>query len=146
MSFCDCIPPLPGPEREGFRNHLSCRKCGRLIDEEILSSDQNLRAFFDDIARALPAITPAFHDLRFQCELREHAGRGHFGLKYLARDNLAEGREEEADGLTYIYLDLLRCQREGWDEDRDLAQTEAYHLYKAYEANRRRAERRRGSP
>lgn len=143
MKGCNCPAPY---ESSDSRKAGTCNRCGKLINPEHLSSDSNVREFFDNFARGLPTITPAFHDLRRQCELRERAGRSQFGLRYLGRDNQREGLEEEADGVNYVYFDLLKCDREGIDPDLDLAMTEAYHLYKAYEANRRRAERRRGAP
>lgn len=143
MRGCNCPAPY---ESSDSRKAGTCNRCGKIINPDILSTDKNVREFFDNFARSLPTITPAFHDLRYQAELRERRGREEFGLRYLARDNLAEGREEEQDGVLYVYLDLLQCKRNGEDTDLDLAMTEAYHLYKAYEANRRRAERRKGSP
>ena len=47
---------------------------------------------------------------------RELAGRKEFGLRYLDRNNYAEGREEASDGVNYSMYAWLRGRRFGVED------------------------------
>ena len=140
---CTCPQPRisPNPRLAG-----SCVVCGKLIAPELLEPDERLTEFFDRLEGVVIAsagrLPETFAAFRRQCKDRESAGRGEFGLSFLSRDNLAEGREEAADGAIYSWLEALKLERCGEDPDLQLALSEAFHLFKFYEANLERSARR----
>jgi len=145
---CDCPTPHPHPNP---RLPDDCVSCGFWINPEAdwVSSDKTVAEFFGRLAEAaFPGEAPeGFESFRRQCEARERAGRGSFGFAYASRDNLAESVEELSDFVIYLLLDGLKHRRNGGgDEDLELALTGAMHAFRAYEATRHLAARRRGSP
>lgn len=145
---CQCPAPSESadPRTEG-----ECAKCGRPIDSELINPDRQLAAFFDHLEAAARGAgkkaPPIFVAFREHCEMRERIGRERFGVGYLAKDNAAEALEECCDTAIYMALDAIRYSRQhGEDADLSLALTAAFHAYRSYEAVRRLAAKRRGSP
>jgi hypothetical protein len=133
MSNCRCQSPRLNDRRAGF-----CRRCGNRLSPRWLSSDETLAAFQTEVAR-LPGVTPG---ILIDSHRRERAGRDEFGLKYLGRDNCAEGLEEAADLLNYAFFQWLNDRRAGVEEiDPDLLDA-AHHAALAYAALERK--RRKG--
>jgi hypothetical protein len=133
MSNCRCQSPRLNDRRAGF-----CRRCGNRLSPRWLSSDETLAAFQTEVAR-LPGVTPG---ILIDSHRRERAGRDEFGLKYLGRDNPAEGLEEASDLLNYAFFDWLNDRRTGVEEiDPDLLDA-AHHAALAYAALERK--RRKG--
>jgi hypothetical protein len=118
-SFCRCPEPAMNERRPDF-----CRRCGVRHNPRIVSSDRTMAEFFARLAD-LPGVNPA---AMLEARDRELAGRDTFGLKYLARDNVAEGCEEAADGLIYAALEWLKDRRTG-EEDMDPALLDAAHHF-----------------
>jgi hypothetical protein len=133
MSNCRCQSPRLNDRRAGF-----CRRCGQRLNPRWLSSDETLAAFQTEVAR-LPGVTPG---ILIDSHRRERAGRDEFGLRYLGRDNCAEGLEEAADLLNYAFFQWLNDRRAGVEEiDPDLLDA-AHHAALAYAALERK--RRKG--
>jgi hypothetical protein len=129
MSNCRCQSPRLNDRRAGF-----CRRCGNRLSPRWLSSDETLAAFQTEVAR-LPGVTPG---ILIDSHRRERAGRDEFGLKYLGRDNCAEGLEEAADLLNYAFFTWLNDRRAGVEEiDPDLLDA-AHHAALAYAALERK--------
>ena len=129
MSHCRCEHPRENSSRPGW-----CRRCGVGLSPEWLSNDANLAAFQAEVAK-LPSVNAG---ILIDSHRRERAGRVEFGLKYLGRDNAAEGLEEAADGLNYAYFCWLNDRRAGTEEiDPDLL-TAAHHFALAHQALERR--------
>jgi hypothetical protein len=75
--------------------------------------------------------------------LRERAGRSQFGLKYLGRDNAAEGQEEAADGVNYCAFEWLNDRRAGTEDIAPDLLIAAHHFALAHAALERRRHRDR---
>jgi hypothetical protein len=105
---------------------------GRILDEDPIVTPAN--------------VNPAWHQFKAHCESRELAGRKTFGHSFHARRNLWEAREEAADGANYCAFQGLVDLRQGYDEDRDLLLTAAYHFYEAYETLLQIQSKRHGAP
>lgn len=140
---CDCEIPRPYPTPH--KAH-TCVRCLGEIKPEWKSTDKNLAAFFGRLEEAAPDTTLWLNEFRGHCEQREHAGRESFGYEYLRRDNPTEATEEACDGAIYMYLDGLRCLREGKEEDADVRLTAAFHFAKAHYYSRMLLAKRRGNP
>ncbi len=132
MSHCRCARPSMNERRPDF-----CRRCGVKHDQRILSSDETLAEFQAQVAK-LPGVTPG---ILIDSHRRERAGRVEFGLKYLGRDNCAEGLEEAVDGLNYACFDWLNDRRAGAKEIDPELLTAAYHFALAYAALERKRRR-----
>ncbi len=145
MSLRECECPRPvakvKPGRERF-----CERCGFYLGDSWRSSDANLDRFFNSLTSCqnVPITVADFEGL---CDRREREGRDKFKFAYLDRDNISEAAEEAADLALYMYLDLLKAEREGnGDEGRDLAMTVAFHAAQAYDALARLRQKRNHSP
>ena len=132
MSHCRCERPSLNERRPDF-----CRRCGVKHDPRILSSDETLAEFQTEVAK-LPGVTPG---ILIDSLNRERAGRVEFGLKYLGRDNCAEGLEEAADGFNYAFFDWLNDRRAGAREIDPELLTAAHHFALAYAALERKRRR-----
>lgn len=149
---CTCAPPIPGYERPNHRDHLSCRKCGRLIDERLLNPDPLIRDFFDHLECGAPKkpngeAEEVWQAFRRQCELREKAGRPTFGYRFLGRDNCADALEEAADFGIYMFLEQLKLLYTRGDELAiSVALQGAHHAYEAYRCACVVREKVHGSP
>jgi hypothetical protein len=147
---CRCLKPQPA---KNPRKLHDCEKCGYHIPPEWLRIDAQVTEFFDRLAESQfpygadgELVTPDWwDDFRSHCKLREWSGREKFGLDYLARDNPVEATEEATDGALYMLLDGLRAQREGWDEEKDVALTCAFHFAQAHRYARMMLAKRRGN-
>lgn len=120
---CDC--PVPADHKDfhaGFRDGW-CRNCGRKLNPDWLSTDENFNRFFDHLA-ATPGVHPEFVE---HCRRRELAGRPEFGCLFLDRENEIEGCEEVADFANYMMFSLLRRRREGRHENTAKALEAARH-------------------
>jgi hypothetical protein len=150
---CKCREPHQGPDP---RRAKSCLSCGKLIDldAEWAVNDRTHNAFLDRVEEALAESEqwpddeppPEWLHFRYLALSREQAGRKHFGLSYLGRDNIAEGAAEASDGLNYTYFDTCQAIRHGDDVEWDLILTAAYHDFMAYRTRLRLRGRRHGSP
>lgn len=147
MSAAHCECPEP-QESVDDRKAGSCIKCGKLIDAAVLSSDPNIRGFYDRLESTFPGKAPVgFAEFRRQAEAREREGRSLFGLRYLRRPNLREAKEEGSDGGNYFYMDMLQNRHlTGRDDDMDLVLEGAWHAFKMHEVAQQLSARRRGSP
>lgn len=141
MSYCRCEHPRLNNRRPDY-----CRCCGVRHLPASISSDETMGEFFARLAD-LPGITaPAL----IHAQQRERAGRKEFGLRYLGRNNAAEGCEEAGDGLVYSALEWLNDRRVGIEDiDPDLLDA-AHHFALAHAALERRqhtvaTERRRAA-
>lgn len=146
---CTCARPRPASDP---RHSGSCNACGRIIPTGIPDEEKaQLHRFYDELARRIfPGEPPVdFEALRLECERRHAEGLDRFGYApdaWRGRDNMVEGTNEEQDGLNYIAFDCFQHGGVEGDPEIALAFEEARHLYLAYECNRKRAARRRGSP
>lgn len=122
-----CICDYPRPK--GWRPS-ECIQCGRFIDPSYVSNDANLNEFFNHLA-SIPGVSPDFVE---KCKARERAGRDEFGLKYLGSDrhNPKESHEEAADFAMYLYLHLLKCQRNGTYQDTATVMEACAHVASAW--------------
>ena len=150
MRICACPTPIESinPRKKG-----KCVRCCSSLDPEWDQTDENFRAFWDRVEASYPGwqaplYEPPDHQqtLRLQTMHREAAGRGNFGHAYLSRDNLREAREEIADCLMYLYLDTLRCKRDGMDPEWDVTLEIAEDLLSAYEKFDKLRHKHRGAP
>ena len=150
LTYCPCDEPVRStdPRREG-----SCSKCGYRFDPAWDQTDAGFRAFWDRIESSFPGWQNPFYEppdtqqtLRLQTMHRERSGRKQFGYAYLSRDNLKEAREEIADCLMYLYLDTLRCERDGMDPEWDVTLSIADDLLSAYEKFDKLRHKHRGTP
>jgi len=132
VSHCRCPSP-----RQNHRRPAFCSQCGVGLDPKWISSDENLAVFLTRLAD-LPGVTPAG---LLHAQTRERAGRVEFGLKYLGRDNIAEGQEEAADGSMYAYLEWLNDRRRGAVSIDPELLTAAHHFSLAHAALERRGSR-----
>lgn len=145
---CSCKVPVRAADP---RSQTGCLKCCKTIDPELLAPAKEVKAFFDHLeagakgrAKKAPADFVAF---RHQCEAREIAGREHFGLSYLSKDNCADALEESADAAIYMVLETVKQVHQDGDEaDRSLALAAAWHSYLAFQCARQLSAKRRGSP
>lgn len=132
---CDCAPPQPGHEREGHRDHLSCTRCGRLIDERLVEPDAYIQGVFDHVESSAPKVgtepEPVWQAFRRQCEYRERTGRPTFGYRFMGRDNCADALEELADYTIYMLLEQLKMNLQG-GEPQATAYQGIWHAYMAY--------------
>ena len=134
MSYCQCEHP-----RQNDRRPAYCRCCGVQLDPRWVSSDEVMLGFYQRISD-FPGVGPHVILAALQ---RARAGRAHFGLKYLGRDNAAEGQEEAADGVNYCAFEWLNDRREGTEDvDPDLLDA-AHHFAQAHAALERRRHRDR---
>lgn len=154
-SSCGCERPVRSldPRREG-----ACAKCGLAFDPEWDQSDSNFQAFWERIESSYPGWRSRWvpnweppdeqQTLRLQTQHRERAGRGQFGYDYLSpqRNNLREAREELADALLYVYLDTLKCKRDGMDPEWDVVLEIADDLLSAYGKLDQLRVKHRGAP
>jgi hypothetical protein len=129
MSHCRCERPSLNDRRPDF-----CRRCGVKHSPRILSSDTTLAEFQAEVAK-LPGVTPGIFTDSFR---RERAGRVEFGLKYLGRDNCAEGLEEAADGFNYACFAWLNDRRAGTEAIDPELLTAAHHFALAHAALERK--------
>jgi hypothetical protein len=131
--FCRCERPRLNDRRPGY-----CRSCGIGLNPKWLSGDETLAEFQKEVAR-LPGVTPG---ILIDSHRRERAGRYEFGLRYIGRDNCAEGLEEASDLLNYAFFDWLNDRRAGTEEiDPDLLEA-AHHAALAYAALERKRRKR----
>jgi hypothetical protein len=129
VNHCRCEHPRENSRRPGW-----CQRCGKSFDPKWISSDNTLAEFQTEIAK-LPGVTPG---ILIDSHRRERAGRGEFGLRYLGRDNCAEGMEEAVDGLNYSCFTWLNDRRAGVEDiDPDLLDA-AHHFALAYAALERK--------
>jgi hypothetical protein len=134
MSHCRCQSPRLNERRPEY-----CRTCGVRLNPRWVSSDDTLAAFQTEVAR-LPGVTPG---ILIDSHRRERAGRVEFGLRYLGRDNCAEGLEEASDLHNYAFFDWLNDRRSGVEEiDPDLLDA-AHHAALAYAALERKRRKRK---
>lgn len=141
MSECACSVPEPTTDR--LNGQPNCLRCGRVLGEAWLSSDEKLDDFFD--ALELWGDRPTLESLRYLCHAREQEGRAAFKLQYLGRDNTKAADEEGADGVIYSYLETLKNRRAGDPETDDIELYHAAHAFsKAYEHLARYRLRKRG--
>jgi hypothetical protein len=142
---CACIPPREGPDP---RSKGSCVRCGKLIDQEALSTDETHAQFTGRLRSCFPGPPPTGFDDFCQTALeRARGGREEFGHSHLDRDNCMEAEDEATDLLNYMHFDVLKAEREGYGEqDIDLALSTAFYAWKAFESARKLAAKRRGSP
>lgn len=101
---CQCDVPQLRAYKGG-----NCQRCARLLDDEYLSNDDNLREFFG-LLEDIPGISREILEIAAE---REKMGRGRYGLKYLGSNNVEEAVEEVADLIIYCYLHWLRARRDG---------------------------------
>jgi hypothetical protein len=142
---CACLEPIEAADPR----HTACLRCGQRIDPDILSTDTTLTRFFDRLQQGGFPGKPSesFRVFRAESEGREKRGRRLFGLKYLRKENCQEACEEAADIGIYMHLDVLcHARKHDSEEDIDLALTAAWHAFKAHEAARLLASKRRGGP
>lgn len=149
---CACEKPR---EPVDPRHKGSCM-CGKRIDPAALSTDENVRAFFDRLTEGIFPYDKlaktwkpdrAFEEFRCLCEARERAGRDTFGLAYLARKNLWDAAEEEADAVVYRHLRLLqRFHEEGDQEGMDLILEASRKSFEAFRLDREAEARLKGAP
>lgn len=119
---CQCEVPEP----HSNARYNCCAKCLKVLDSSCLADTYKLDRFFD----RLPGID---QKLKEMCHAREQAGRVRFRYGYLGRDNVAECREEIADGLNYLFFEGLRDRWDDRDKDTRLL-IAAHHLAQAFEA------------
>lgn len=149
MSDCAC----PRPVRSLDPRSSGCASCGGSFGSDWNQTDENFAAFWDRIEASYagwqhPLYEPPDEQqtLRLQTQHREQAGRGEFGYAYLDRDNIREAREEIADALLYVYLDVLKCRREGQDPEWDVVLEIADDLLSAYGKLAQLRHKHRGAP
>lgn len=68
---------------------------------------------------------------------RELAGREEFGDAWKNRDNVAEGGEEGADFMNYVFFKVLQRRAEGRDGRIDLGLIAAHKMHEAFDALKR---------
>ena len=150
LRTCQCEKPhrSSNPRSEG-----TCAQCGYPFGAEWDQTTANFNAFWERIESSyagwqFPLYEPPDEQqtLRLQTQHRELAGRKQFGYSYLSRDNLREAREEIADCLMYLYLDTLRCEREGADPEWDVVLSIADDLLSAYGKFDQLRHKHRGAP
>lgn len=130
IPHCMCEPPRISlnPRTAG-----SCGICGKVIEPDHEVSDRTFSHFFDKLRVARPErdLEP-FLGL---CARREREWRDHYGLSYLAKDNMAEAYDEAADGANYCWFEYLRMKRVGREQEVVAELLEAAdHFEQAYEA------------
>lgn len=126
---CEC--PIPNPDTNP-RRQGKCVRCGFVINPEWVSCDATIGEFFDRLAE-YPGLGNILR-FRRQCEEREHAGRGLYGHRHLARDAVGEGLEEAADGANYAHFLILESRRAGVEEPTSAAFEAAWHFARAHAA------------
>jgi hypothetical protein len=144
---CQCETPSEHvtPSKKG-----KCVRCDGLLDSSWLSSDQTMDTFWDRLEESLypnGSAPDAFLAFKLQAQERERAGRSHFGLSYLTRENLREATEEIADAANYVLFDSLQAIREnGEDTEIDMGLSLVAELAQSYEHLYRLRAKRRGAP
>lgn len=145
--ICECEAPSEHitPTKKG-----KCVRCDGLLSPEWLSSDATMETFWARLEDALypnGSAPDAFLAFKLQAQERERAGRTHFGLSYLKRDNLREATEELGDAANYVLFDSLQAIREnGEDTEIDMGLSLVAELAQAYEHLYRLRAKRRGAP
>ncbi len=107
-----------------------------------------MREFYDRVevsfGPSLPLSYPAFRE---QSQDRERAGRPHFELRFLSRDNIEDALEELCDAANYAMFDLTKAEREaGERRDDELAYALAMKCAEAYDLALALRAKRRGAP
>ena len=128
--FCAC--PLPSTSSDPRRPTTHCGKCGHPKHPDWDQTDEQFHNFWMRIVSSYQGfVRPDYkvpgvqQTLWLQTAWREKMGRDLYGYAYLARENGPEAREELADCMVYLYEEVLRLRREGyeveWDEVLEIA-------------------------
>lgn len=148
---CRCEHPLPHPDED--RRPHACLRCSMSIPPDCYSTDTTIAWFFKRLEEGIfPLKTPPsqrrmYWALVDVCLNRENAGRETFENEYLGRDNLTEAIEEIADGINYLFFDVLKARRvEGEDNDMDVVLQTAHHGVKFFEGLADIKGKRKGAP
>lgn len=141
MTDCECERPVESLDR---RTSGICAACGRPFGAWY-ANDAVVRDFYDRLGLAVVG-EPSFPHFRRLAEARERTGRPLFGLRYLTRDNIADGAEEAADGANYALFELLAKRRAGTDTADDLILDAARHFALAYASLVAAQHKHRGAP
>ena len=132
MTYCTC--PQPSTSSDPRKDPTFCAKCSHPKHPDWDQTDENFHEFWMRIVSSYQGfvrkdykVPGVQQTLWLQSQWREKVGRKIFGYAYLSpeRDNRKEAREELADCMVYLYGEVLRLRREGyeveWDEVLEIA-------------------------